>query len=124
VYVDIAVPDLPSMIETGQLPQHLVDAAIGVASRDRPTPTKELIVQEREFTDVLVQKMVVNPKLSMEDVAELPYEDKELLVAIATRRTDLDALGHQLGGLHKIDDYRKFRGLGSFIEDVEDAFGS
>lgn len=122
--VEVVVPDIPAMIETGQFPSHLVDAAIQVASRDRPKPTKELIIQQREFTDTLVQRMVTNPKISDADLADIPYEDKEMLVEIATRVRDIDAIGDHIGGLHTLEKWRKFRRIGPVFEDVEDYLGS
>lgn len=124
VYVKVNIPDIADMIDSGQLPQHLIDAAIQVATRDKVKPSKELITQQKEFTDAIVQKMVVEPELSAADVREIPYEDKEFLVSIATRQTDFDAEGNHIGGLHTSATFRRFRGLGSFDEDVEDAFGS
>jgi hypothetical protein len=118
--VEVLVPDIPQLIETGQFPQHLVDAAIQVASKDRPKPTRDLIVQQREFTDTLVKIMVVSPKLTDADLPDIPYEDKEMLVEIGTRVRDFDAVGDQLGGLHNLEKWRKFRGFGSVFEDVED----
>lgn len=124
VFIEIIIPDIPDMIESGQFPQNLVDAALSMASREKQKPTKEMITQQKEYTNILVQRMVVNPKLTAEDVLELPYEDKEMLVEIASRVRDLDAEGHHIGGLHTSKDFRTFRGLGSFDEDVEDLFES
>lgn len=121
VYVDIRIPDLPALIEAGHIPQNLLDAALGAvgASGEESKPTKELIVQQREFTDKLVQLTVVNPELSDEDVKDVPYEDKELLVAIATRQRDFDAEYKHIGGLDTSDSFRRFRGLTAGDEDVE-----
>lgn len=112
VRVELKVPDLPALIEAGQIPQHLLDAALGVVGEgEAKTPTKELIVQEREFTDKLVALSVVKPKVTEEDAGDLPYEDKEMIVAIATRRRDLDAEGEHIAGLTKSAKFRKFRDL-------------
>jgi hypothetical protein len=120
VYVDIRILDLPALIEAGQIPQNLLDVAIKVAqSGENPTPSVELIKQQREFTDRVVQLSVVNPKLTEEDVADVPYEDKVLLVSIATRERDMDAEYNHIGGLHTSDSFRRFRGLDSGDEDVE-----
>jgi hypothetical protein len=112
VRIDLKVVDLPALIEAGQIPQHLLEAALGVAGDpENQKPTKDLIVQEREFTDKLVSLSVVKPKVSEEDAAELPYEDKEMIVAIATRRRDLDAEGEHIAGLTASAKFRKFREL-------------
>lgn len=121
--VKIRVPDLASIIEGGDLPQHLLDAALGVATKltkGQPQgPTKEMIAQEREFTDFLVSITVTAPKLTPETAKQIPYEDKEMIVSIATRQRDLDAEGEHIAGLTKSEKFRRFRGLGEFNEDLE-----
>lgn len=120
VRVEIKIPDLPSLIETGQFPQHLLDAAIGLAAKgDSGIATREDVVKQREFTDKVVELTVVNPKLSAEDIAEIPFEDKEMLVALATRARDLDAEGEHIAGLTNSEKFRRFRGLGGVDSDVE-----
>lgn len=113
--VGMIVPDLNALIESGDIPNHLLDAAISVAGapQDQP-PTKELLVKQREFTDVLTAKAVVEPKVTEEDARDLPYEDKEMITAIATRQRDLDAEGRHIAGLDKSEKFRKFRRLGEF----------
>ena len=121
--VKIRIPDLPALIETGEIPQHLLDAALGVAAKPNKTPSKDLIVQQREFTDCLVMQTVVEPELTEADLhpkTGIPYPDKEMLVEIATRQRDLDAEGNHVGGLQKSERWRKFRGLDSLYSDVED----
>lgn len=119
VRVGIRIPDLPAMIETGEIPQHLLDAALGVANTGEDAkPTKELIIQQREFTDLLVQKSVVEPALSDEDVKKVPFEDKEMIVAFATRQRDIDAEGAHIAGLDTSSKFRRFRRLGEFDSDV------
>lgn len=123
VRVDIRIPDLPAIIEGGDLPQHLLDAALGVANKlsrgETQKPTKELIGKEREFTDFLVATTLVKPRVTPEQAAQVPYEDKELIVAIATRQRDMDAEYEQIGGLTKSEKYRRFRKLGEFDPALE-----
>ena len=120
--VKLKIPDLPRLIETGKIPNHLLDAALGVASNGEDTkPSKELITQQREFTDTLVMLTVVEPKLTEEDMDDIPYEDKEMIVAFATRQRDLDAEGEHLAGLTTSAKFRKFRYLGEFDPAVEGA---
>jgi len=114
VRVGIRIPDLPALIENGTIPQNLLDVALEVAGGNVETPTKELIIQQREFTDLLVQTMVVNPKLTDADMPDVPFEDKELLVAIGTRKRDIDAEGEHIAGLSSSEKFRRFRGLGEF----------
>lgn len=115
----IRIPDLPAMIETGEIPQSLLDAALGAAAGAAETPTVEVMAKQREFTDHILMKSVVEPKLTAADVADIPYEDKEFLVAVATRQRDLDAEGEHIGGLTKSEKFRRFRKLREFDSDVE-----
>jgi hypothetical protein len=110
--VDIQIPNLPKMIATGSLPNNLIDVAIGVAQAGR-TPGREVIEQSVEFAAKIVSMSVVNPTVTEADVMEekIPYEDVEMLVEIATRQRDLDAIGRHIGGLDKLQEFRSFRGL-------------
>lgn len=119
VRVDIRVPDLPALIEAGQIPQTLIDTALDVLGGGDTRPTPEVLAQQRQFTDKLVQIAVVNPELSDEDLKDVPYEDKELIVEIATRQRDMDAEYKHIGGLEKSENFRRFRRLASLDEDVE-----
>jgi hypothetical protein len=110
VEVDIKVPNLPELVSAGEFPNHLVDTAIAVASGDTKV-TAEEIKSQAEFYRHLVSKTVVTPTLTPEEAAEIPFEDIELLSAIATRQRDVDALGHHIAGLDKSEDWRKFRGI-------------
>jgi hypothetical protein len=114
----IRIPDLAALIESGEIPQHLLEVAIGVATGDTK-PSVDLVKQQREFTDKLVQHMVVEPTLDAETVSQIPFEDKDFLVALATRQRDLDAEGEHIAGLTKSEKFRRFRRLGEFDEDVE-----
>lgn len=111
--VGIRIPDLPTLIEAGALPQTLLDAAIGYINgqgvEEQATP--ESIGRDRAFRDKLVQLTVVDPALEDADLPDVPVEDKDLIVKLALRQDDLDAEGEHIGGLNKSDKYRKFRGL-------------
>ncbi len=122
VRVGIRIPDLAALIEAGDIPQHLLKAALGVAmSTTEVEPTVELIKQQREFTDILVMLTVLDPQLKESDLVDLPYEDKEFLVAVATRQRDVDAEGEHVGGLSTSEKFRRFRGLGEFDPTLEGA---
>lgn len=116
----IRIPDLPALIEAGEIPQHLLDVALDVAGGEDTRPSIELIKTQREYTDRLVQLTVIDPVLDDETVKSVPFEDKDMIVAIATRLRDLDAEGEHIAGLTKSDKFRKFRRLGEFSEDVAD----
>lgn len=115
----IVLPDLARLIETGKIPQDLLDVALGVAAGNDTTPSVELVKTQREYTDKIVQLMVVEPELKDEDLEGLPFEDKDMLVAFANRQRDLDAEGEHLAGLTKSEKFRRFRRLGEFDADVE-----
>lgn len=107
--VDIEIPNLQKMVKTGEIPNELINAAIGAVKQEEITP--ELIREQSDFYYMLVVEMVKAPQLSVEDVDKIPYEDVELLVELGTRQRDIDAMGHHIAGLHKSKDFRRFRGL-------------
>lgn len=117
--IEIKIPDLPALIEAGSVPQHLLDAALGSVGMEDQKPTVDDIVKQREFTDLLVSFTASNPKVSYEEAASVPFEDKEFIVAIATRQRDLDAEGEHIAGLTKSTKFRRFRKLGEFDETLE-----
>lgn len=108
--VEVEIPNLPQMVKTGQIPNDLLDAALGAIKQQDITP--ELIKEQAQFFTLLVTTMVKDPVVTVEDLEgdALPYEDIELLVEIGTRQRDLDALGRHIAGLHKSEEWRKFRG--------------
>lgn len=118
--VKMRILDLPHLIETGEIPQHLLDVAIGVATDPEKTPDKDMIVKAREFEDAVAILSVVEPKLDETSVRQIPYEDKGMLVAWATRARDVDAQGDHIAGLTKSEKFRRFRRLGEFDADVAD----
>lgn len=113
-FVKIRIPDLPALIESGHIPQNLIQVAIGMATGEDQKPSVELIAQSREFTDLMTLKSVVEPKITAEDLDDIPYEDKQLIVEIATRQRDRDAEGTHIGGLETSEKFRRFRRIGEF----------
>lgn len=107
--VEVEIPNLPLMIKTGTIPNHLIDAALGAIEQQQVTP--ELIKEQSDFFELLVSTMVAEPKLTVEDVREVPFEDVELLVELGTRQRDIDAVGNHIGGLHTSKEWRQFRGF-------------
>lgn len=118
--IDVVIPDLPSLVKTGGIPNELVQTAIDVANGDRKV-NKEDIVQQADFYNKLCAITVVAPAATEEDFAsgELPFEDKEMIVEVATRRRDIDAVGHHLAGLEKVKAWRTFRNLDYVYQDLE-----
>lgn len=119
--VEIEVPDLPGLVKTGQIPNELVDMAIKVAAGKREV-TREDIVQQADFFNRLCVLTVKAPAVTEEDFTSgaIPFEDKEMLVEIATRQRDIDAVGHHIAGLESVKEWRNFRGLTFGYEDTSD----
>lgn len=118
--ITIKIPDLPALIEAGEIPQNLLDVAMLAANGTPPTISAEAMGKEREFTERLVRITVVEPALSEEDVKSIPFEDKDKIVALATRQHDFDSEGNHIGGLDKSEKFRKFRQIGEFRPSLED----
>lgn len=110
VQVSIKLPNIPRLVEAGQIPNDLIEVAVKVAQGQR-TDSEALMKQEAAFTRKLVSLVLVEPQVEESEVDDLPYEDAVMLVEIATRQRDLDALGHHIGGLHTQSDFRSFRAL-------------
>lgn len=112
--IDLEVPNLPQLIANGDIPNELVDVAIGVAS-GRSTPGRDVIEQSVDFAAKVVSLAVKAPEITEQDVlgGKVPYEDVEMIVEIATRQRDLDAVGKHIGGLDKLQEFRTFRRLDS-----------
>jgi hypothetical protein len=109
--VDIKLPNLAALIKSGALPNDLIEVASAAAAAGEVPP--ELFEKLDEFNRFLVAKTVVKPEIAEEEVNSLPTEDIDMLVGFATRTRDMDAIGHHIAGLEKIDSFRKFRGLES-----------
>lgn len=108
--VDLTIPNLQKMLKGNTIPNELVDAAIKSDSARKVT--RELLTDTWDFQRWLLPQMVVKPEgITSEDVDELPVQDIEMLVSFASRNTDMDAVGHQLGGLETQNSFRDFRGL-------------
>jgi hypothetical protein len=110
--VSIRYPDLMMMATSDAMPERLRALAVKQARGDTladdapPSPEQEeersreelkMLEEMREFLHHLVVAMVTEPELSYEDVADLPPEDRDMLIAIAQRERDTDAKGRLLG---------------------------
>lgn len=110
--VGIQIPDLPHLVKTEVIPNDLVDTAIAVAEKSKKV-TREDIVKQSDFYDKLAAITVVEPKVTEEDFASgvLPFEDKMMIIELATKERDLDAIGGHIGGLDKVEEWRNFRAI-------------
>lgn len=112
--IRIKYPNLALMMRVGLVPTHLRAIAVKFArgevnlaspalptGEDQPEPAADEAYDELvlmvELLDLIVMEMVVEPKLTQEDVDEMPGEDRDLLLAIANRERDVDAVGRRLG---------------------------
>lgn len=126
VRIELKILDLPALIEAGEIPQHLLETALGIVREDSNVEKgydaekiKDLVKQQREFTDHVTRLSVVTPMITYEQAHDLPFEDREMIVAIATRQRDLDAEGAHIAGLDKSERFRRFRKLAEFEPTVE-----
>lgn len=108
--VKITIPNLAMMIRLGLIPLRLRSLAMRAARGEELLPppqdegSSEVSDEEYEglqkmveLLDFLIMQMVVEPKLEQEDVDLMPTEDRELLISIAQRERDSDAVGRTLG---------------------------
>lgn len=113
VSVEIELPNIQFLLKTGQIPNSLVQIVTKAATDSSFRVTPEMLAEQWDYTSFLVAKTVVEPSVTPEEVAELPSEDVEMIVDLALRNRDLDALGHHLAGLETQESFRRFRGLDS-----------
>lgn len=115
--VTIQIPNLPLLAKAGQVPNKLLEIVLGAQKPDFQV-TPEMLGDQSEFAAFLVTHTVVDPVVTDADVAELPYEDVEMVMDFALRNRDFDAVGKHIAGLEKIESFRRFRGLDTGYEDA------
>lgn len=124
--VTIVLPNLGQMLKAGTLPNDLIKAALKQASDapvdgvEAPKLTEEDLKQDWEFIEWIVPQTLHEPKIEQADVEKMDVLDITMIANFATRRTDLDAVGHQLGGLETQKSFRDHRGIIRFDEAVAD----
>jgi hypothetical protein len=121
--VTIRLPDLAQMIKSKQLPSELIEAAVKLQDTEDGKPKKltvEDIEADADFVAYIVPLTIHEPKVKPEDLDDLDPMDKAMVASFATRRTDIDAVGHQLGGLETQKSFRRHRG----IYDLDEALGN
>lgn len=119
VMVEIQIPNLAKMAKGGELPNDLIThaAPAALAPGEEPEkPTDEERIKNlstlAEFQAWLVSTMLIDPKLTPDEVLDVvPTPDLEVLVELASRRRDMDVVGHHIGGLEVSAEFRKFRGI-------------
>lgn len=118
VEVTIVIPNLPALIKSGRIPNQLLDAAIG--SGPDTEITKEMVEQQADFYNYLISITVTEPTVEPHEVADLPYEDVEMLASLALRQRDVDAAYRHIGGLDSIPSFRRARERTRHGADVAD----
>lgn len=116
--VSIQIPNLPALIKAGRVPNELLEAALG-AGPDTEV-TKEMVEKQADFYNYLVSITVTDPSVEPHEVGELPYEDIEMIVSLALRQRDMDAVYKHIGGLDRVASFRDFRRRARRGADVDD----
>ena len=124
--VKIRIPNLAQMAKAGELDNDLLQYAVPslpADGDDEPSDEqkKENLTKLANFHAWLVSKTLVEPALEPDEVADtVPTPDLEVLVELASRRRDMDVVGHHIGGLEVSAEFRRFRGIndGEDILDV------
>lgn len=121
--VQITIPNLSQMAKAGELDNELIQYAVPSAAEalEEPTPEqkKANLTKLADFHAWLVSKTLVDPALTPEEVPTVvPTPDLEVLVELASRRRDMDVVGHHIGGLEVSAEFRKFRGIDSSESDI------
>lgn len=124
--VTVTLPNLGKMIHANELPNDLLAAAL---KQYAPTPdgenapqlTEDDLKKDWEFVKWVVPLTLHEPKVKSEDVDDLDPMDITMIANFAARRIDIDAVGHQLGGLETQKSFRDHRGIFTFEEALADA---
>lgn len=112
--VDIKLPNLTALAKSGSIPNELLELVTQtVAQGGIDEDDAGLLSRLDDLHNYLVAETVVNPDITVDDVPSLPPEDVATLVEFAFRQRDSDITGRQLGGLEKVESFRRFRGLPS-----------
>ncbi len=126
----IRFPDLSALIRSDTMPEGLRAIALRTAFDDLEltAPSGEVTGEDEEakrraeeeqykqakdlvlMLDTLLVEMIVKPKLTLEEVSQIPGEDRDFLLEIAQRQRHTDALGVRLG-VAPLSAFREFREL-------------
>jgi hypothetical protein len=128
--VKIRIPDLMLMLKNDTIPTRLRDIALQRADNERelsasdveqPAPNEERMKAVKEGAELLfwlVSDMVLDPLITPEEVEQLPTDDRTMLMEIANRERDTDALGVSLG-VEPLSRWETFRRFHKCSEDCE-----
>lgn len=112
--VSIQVPDLPELLRAGEVPNELIKVATDASEEQAVSGyDPEKVKDATDFMRFLVSVTVKDPAITPDDVPSLPVLDRDMVIEFALRQRDTDALGHQLYGLEKLEDWKRFRRRGA-----------
>jgi hypothetical protein len=114
--VRIKFPDAGELIRQDALPDELIHIAF--MDQFAPDKLREIIGDAKEEADLLKNfnelgdrlavEMLVDPKLTLDELRQIPQEDLDMLKQIAMRERDTDARGVKLGVV-RLDVFATFR---------------
>lgn len=107
--IAIKLPNVATLAKNGEIPNELVDIATTVSQVGLDKAPPDALEKLADFQQFLVAATVHEPKITVEEVPDLPAEDIEFLQALAFRQRDYDALGNSIAGLDKLANYATFR---------------
>lgn len=126
--VKMKIPDLAALMASEAVPENLRGAALlelagGLANLERdtqgiPKVSNDVLKGEADLRYWLVEQAVIDPPLTNEQVRDIPSEDRDMIVAIAQRQQDVDALGIKIG-LEPVSRYEKWRDAHACGDDCE-----
>lgn len=120
--VDIKLPNLTALAKADAIPGELLELVTEVVTNGGVDGVDTTLLGRLDALHrFLVAETVVNPDISEADVDALPPEDVATLVEFAFRQRDTDVIGHHLGGLETVAEWRRFRNLPSLGPDLLDA---
>lgn len=122
--VRFKIPNLAVLAKSGELPNSLLAVAVPGSVKEAevtdPDEAQARIARLAEFQRWIIAKAVIEPQITEEDVDNLPTEDVDCLVELATRGRDQDAVGHHISGLEDSAEWRRFRGVPDLDQDLLD----
>jgi hypothetical protein len=107
--IAVKVPNLAALAQAGEIPNELVDIATTSANAGGDEIPADALEKLAKLQDYLVAVTVVEPKITQEDVKDLPTEDITFITEIAYRQRDIDAVGNSISGLDRVSKYATFR---------------
>lgn len=129
--VRIRIPDLSLLLASDSVPGELRQIAMlqiskaiadggdaDVGKMQMPKIDEELIGRLADLHEYLISEMLVEPKVTVDQVASIPSEDRDMLTQIAGRQRNVDARGISIG-IEPIDRWEVWRDTHSCPDDCD-----